>query len=154
LQTGQSPATLLERDGGGLPITDANGNTTNTGVILEGVHEDGTPNTTVVPYIYKYLPNAGGWGHFLTKPGIIEDSWVKFRELTLVYNFPATLVSKTKVFQELSLSITARDLFYIYSSLPDHINPEGTMGAGDAQGFEWGSLPGTRSFSFGISVRF
>jgi hypothetical protein len=154
LQTGQSPETLLERDGGGLPFTDANGNTSNTGVILPGVHEDGTPNTTVVSYYYKYMPNDGGWGHFLSKPGIIEDTWVKFREVTLSYDFPSKLMSKTKVFQELSLSFTARDLFYIYSSVPDHINPEGTLGAGDAQGFEWGSMPGVRSFSIGINAKF
>lgn len=154
LQTGQSPETLLERDGGGLPYTDANGNTSNIGVILPGVHADGTPNNTVVHYYYKYMPNAGGWGHFLSKPGIVEDTWVKFREVVLTYTFPQHILGRQKVFRELTLAFTARDLFYIYSSVPDRINPEGLMGAGDAQGFEWASLPGVRSFSFGINARF
>jgi len=154
LQTGQSPETLTERDGGGLPYTDAQGNTSNTGVILPGVHADGTPNTTVVSYIYKYMPNAGGWGHFLSKPGIVEDTWVKFREVTLAYHFPEKLVKNLKIFQDLSATFTCRDLFYIYTTVPDHINPEGILGAGNAQGLEWGSLPGTRSFSFGINARF
>lgn len=154
LQTGQSPETLLERDGGGLPFTDTQGNTSNTGVILPGVHADGTPNNTVVSYYYKYLPNAGGWGHFLSRPGIVENTWVKFREVTLSYSLPQKILSKQKVLRELSLLFTARDLFYIYTTLPDDINPEGTLGAGDAQGFEWGSLPGVRSFSFGINARF
>ncbi|MEP7129222.1 MAG: SusC/RagA family TonB-linked outer membrane protein, partial [Chitinophagales bacterium] len=154
LQTGQSPETLTERDGDGLPFTDAEGNESNTGVILPGVHEDGTPNETIVHYYYKYLPNAGGWGHFLSAPGIVEDTWVKFREVTLSYSLPSRLVNRQKVFQELSLSITGRDLFYIYTTVPDNINPEGLMGAGDAQGFEWASLPGTRSFSFAINARF
>ncbi len=154
LQTGQSPETLLERDGGGLPYTDASGNTSNTGVILEGVHEDGTPNTTVVPYYYKYMPNDGGWGHFNSKPGIVENTWVKFREAGLSYTVPGKIIGKQKIVRELTVSVTLRDLFYIYSTLPDNINPEGTMGAGDAQGFEWASLPGVRSFSFGISARF
>lgn len=154
LQTGQSPETLLERDGGGLPFTDAQGNTTNTGVILEGVHADGTPNTTVVSYYYKYLPNAGGWGHFLSTPGIVENTWVKFREATLSYTLPEKFLSKQKILREFSLSFTARDLFYIYTTLPDNINPEGIRGAGDAQAFEWASLPGVRSFSFGINARF
>jgi iron complex outermembrane receptor protein len=65
LQTGQSPATLDEREGNGLPYTDPAGNTSNIGVILPGVHADGTPNTTVVHYYYKYMPNAGGLGPFL-----------------------------------------------------------------------------------------
>ncbi|MFZ4399548.1 MAG: SusC/RagA family TonB-linked outer membrane protein [Bacteroidales bacterium] len=154
LQTGQSPETLLERDGGGLPYTDPSGHTSNVGVILPGVHADGTPNTTVVHYYYKYMPNAGGWGHLISTPGILENTWVKCREISLSYTMPASLVKKTKVFQELTFSIVGRDLFYIYTTLPDNINPEGVLGAGDAQGFEWASMPGTRSFSFQINAKF
>jgi iron complex outermembrane receptor protein len=63
-------------------------------------------------------------------------------------------MDKSKVFQSLTLSIVGRDLFYIYSSLPDKINPEGIMGSGNAQGFEWASMPGTRSITFGVSASF
>jgi iron complex outermembrane receptor protein len=154
LQTGQSPETLLEREGGGLPYTDPDGNTSNIGITLEGVYEDGTPNEKVVHYYYKYLPNAGGWGKFLSTPGILENSWVKMREISLTYALPYKIIKKTKVFQGLTLSIVGRDLFYLYSSLPDNINPEGIMGTGNAQGFEWGSMPGTMSFTFGISASF
>lgn len=154
LQTGQSPETLLEREGGGLPYTDPEGNTSNVGVVLDGVYEDGTPNDKVVHYYYKYLPNAGGWGKFLSTPGIVENSWVKMREVSLSYTIPEKLIRKTKVFQKLTLSIVGRDLFYIYTTLPDKINPEGIMGSGNAQGFEWASMPSTRSFTFGISASF
>ncbi|MEI6575945.1 MAG: SusC/RagA family TonB-linked outer membrane protein [Bacteroidota bacterium] len=154
LQTGQSPETLLERDGGGLPYTDPAGNTSNIGVVLPGVHADGTPNTTVVHYYYKYMPNAGGWGHFLTTPGIVENTWVKLREVSLSYTLPAELLKKQKIFQSLSLSLTGRDLFYLYTTLPDKINPEGILGSGNAQGFEWASYPGTRSVIFGINASF
>ncbi len=154
LQTGQSPETLREREGGGLPYTDPDGNTSNIGIILDGVHQDGTPNTTVVHYYYKYLPNAGGWGKFISTPGIVENTWVKMRELSLAYTIPGKFIEKTKVFQNLTLSLTGRDLFYIYTTLPDKINPEGIMGAGNAQGFEWASLPGSRSFVFGLSASF
>ena len=154
LQTGQSPETLKERQGGGLPYTDPDGNTSNIGIILEGVHEDGTPNTTVVHYYYKYLPNAGGWGKIISTPGIIENTWVKMREITLSYSLPHKLAERTRVFQNLTLTLTGRDLFYIYSTLPDKINPEGIMGSGNAQGFEWASFPGTRSFIIGISAAF
>ena len=154
LQTGLSPETLKERDGGGLPYTDPDGNTSNIGVILDGVYEDGTPNDKVVHYYYKYLPNAGGWGKFLSTPGVIENSWVKMREIAISYQVPLNIMSWTKVFQKLTLSVVGRDLFYIYSSLPDNINPEGIMGSGNAQGFEWASLPASRSFTFGISASF
>ncbi len=154
LQTGQSPETLLEREGGGLPYTDPAGNTSNIGVILPGVYADGTPNDKVVHYYYKYLPNAGGWGKLLSTPGILENSWIKMREISLSYSFQSKIMEKLKIFKNLTLSVVGRDLFYIYSSLPDKINPEGIMGSGNAQGFEWASLPGTLSLTFGITAAF
>jgi iron complex outermembrane recepter protein len=154
LQTGQSPETLLEREGGGLPYTDPSGKTSNIGVILDGVYADGTPNNKVVHYYYKYLPNAGGWGKLLSTPGILENTWVKMREISLSYTFQNRLIEKLRVFKELTLSVVGRDLFYIYTTLPDKINPEGIMGSGNAQGFEWASLPGTMSLTFGITASF
>ncbi len=154
LQTGQSPETLVERDGGGLPYTDPEGNTTNVGVILPGVYEDGEANDKVVHYYYKYMPNAGGWGKVISTPGIVENTWIKCREIALEYRLPKEIARKTKVFQELTFSIVGRDLFYIYSTVPDNINPEGIMGSGNAQGFEWSAYPGTRSFIFGIQAKF
>jgi iron complex outermembrane recepter protein len=154
LQAGLSPETLKEREGGGLPYTDPDGNIRNVGIILDGVYADGSPNDKVVHYYYKYLPNAGGWGKFISTPGIIENTWVKMREISLSYTVPPKVVEKTKVFQNLTLSIAGRDLFYIYTTLPDKINPEGIMGSGNAQGFEWASLPGTRSVTFGVTASF
>ncbi|MCF8366595.1 MAG: SusC/RagA family TonB-linked outer membrane protein [Bacteroidales bacterium] len=154
LQTGQAPETLLERDGGGLPYTDEDGETRNVGVILPGVYEDGTTNDKVVHYYFKYMPNAGGWGKFLSTPGIIENSWIKMREISLSYNIPASFIEKTKIFQSLAINLVGRNLFYIYTTLPNHINPEGLLGSGNAQGLEWASYPGTRSFSFGITASF
>jgi iron complex outermembrane recepter protein len=154
LQSGQSPETLIEREGGGLPYTDPDGNTSNIGIVLDGVYADGTPNKKVVHYYYKYLPNAGGWGKVISTPGIIENTWVKMREVSLSYTIPQKFLNKTKIFQSLKLSIVARNLFYIYTTLPDKINPEGIMGSGNAQGFEWASMPSSRSITFGVSASF
>jgi len=154
LQTGQSPETLLERDGGGLPYTDPEGNERNIGVILPGVYSNGQPNDKVVHYFYKYLPNAGGWGKILTAPGILDNTWLKMREVALTYDFPSNQVKKLRFFQDLKLSIVGRDLFYIYSSLPDNVNPEGISGSGNAQGLEWASFPSMRSISFRITSNF
>ncbi|MFT6018871.1 MAG: iron complex outermembrane receptor protein, partial [Saprospiraceae bacterium] len=154
LQNGQSPATLVEREGGGLPYTDPEGNLRNIGVILDGVHADGSQNEEVVHYLFKYIPNSGGWGNWLTTPGVLENSWVKLREVALTYQVPSKFTAKTKVFQSLTVSLVGRDLFYIYTSLPDNINPEGSNGSGDAQGLEWAAYPGTRSFGFSLNAGF
>lgn len=154
LQTGQSPETLYERDGNGLPYTTPDGNTKNVGVILPGVLSNGTPNTQVVHYYHKYLPNAGGWGKILTTPGIMENTWVKLREFSLNYNFSNQLMERTKFVHGLSISLVGRDLFYFYTSLPDNINPEGISGSGNAQGLEWASFPSMRSISLRVAAKF
>ncbi len=155
LQTGQSPETLKERlYEEGLPFTDPSGKTSNIGVVLDGVYADGTVNDKTVHYYFKYIGNTGGWGRYITTPGIMENTWVKMREIVLAYQVPEKLRKKTKVFQDLTISLTGRDLFYIYTSLPDRINPEGSNGAGNAQGLEWASFPSTRSFAIGVNASF
>ncbi len=154
LQNGQSPETLIERQGGGLPFTDPDGNVRNVGIILPGVHADGSPNTEVVHYLFKYIPNSGGWGRWPTRPGIVENTYVKIRELSLSYEVKPVFLDRIKVFQELTLSLVGRDLGYLYTTLPDRINPEGINGSGNAQGIEWAAFPGIRSFGFSINARF
>ncbi|MDP4185952.1 MAG: SusC/RagA family TonB-linked outer membrane protein [Bacteroidota bacterium] len=159
MQQGQGVATLRERDGGGLPYTTPDGTQTKWGVILPGVYPDGTVNTTVVHYYYKYMqygvwssgPDGSNWIH---SSGVLTDTWFKMRELSINYMLPDNLVKKTKVFQSASVSLVGRDLFYIYSSLPANINPEGVNGAGNAQGIEFGSLPNCRTLGFQVRLSF
>lgn len=158
MQTGQSLESLYEREGNGIPLYDSNGNFLgNYGVVLPGVYVDpetgdATVNENVVHYYYKYMPNFGGWGNYITTLGIVNNTWIKMREITISYNLPKKWLEKSKVFQTASLSLTGRDLFYIYKNLPDNINPEGTLGSGNAQGLEYGSYPMTRSFLFSLRV--
>ncbi len=158
MQTGQSLETLYERDGNGLPYYDANGNFLgNYGVILPGycintATGETSENDNVVHYYYKYMPNFGGWGNYLTTPGIVENTWIKMREISLTYDIPERLLEKQNLFKRASISLVGRDLFYFYKTLPDNINPEGTQGSGNAQGLEYASYPGTRSFMFNLKV--
>lgn len=154
LQTGQSPETLIERDGGGLPYSDPAGNTRNVGVILPGVYENGVQNDKVVHYYHKYLPNAGGWGRILTTPGILDNTWVKMREVSLSYDVPNKTTKSLRLFSDMKLSLVGRDLFFLYASLPDNVNPEGVSGSGNAQGLEWAALPSMRGISFRLSTKF
>ena len=158
MQTGQSPETLLEREGGGYDYYDANGNFIGKyGVKLPGYCIDTETgeayvNDNVVHYLYKYMPNFGGWGNYLTTPGIVENTWIKMREISITYDFPRKLLDKQNFFKQASISLVGRDLFYFYKTLPDNINPEGTIGSGNAQGLEYGSYPGTRSIMLSLKV--
>ncbi|WP_280743026.1 MULTISPECIES: SusC/RagA family TonB-linked outer membrane protein [unclassified Parabacteroides] len=155
LSSGLSPETLYERNGGGLPYTYSDGTTANHGIVMDGVLADGTPNTHVVHYAWKY-GQLGSWGAGnLTTPSILENNWVKMNEITISYDLPQDWVKRLKIFQSLSLMASGRDLFYIYSSLPDNLNPAAlSNSAGNAQGLEFGALPGMRTFSFTLKAGF
>lgn len=160
MSQGQAPETLKERNGGGLPYTSPDGKTSNIGVILPGVFPDGTINDNVVHYYYKYMQN-GVWSSsgihgsdWLDKTSIFKDNYVKLREVTINYQIPQNFIQKTKIFQAATVSLVGRDLFYLYSSLPDNINPEGMNGVGNAQGIEFASLPSFRSLGFQIRLSF
>ncbi|MEO8764034.1 MAG: SusC/RagA family TonB-linked outer membrane protein [Ginsengibacter sp.] len=160
MSQGQAPETLKERNGGGLPYTSPDGTTSNTGVLLPGVFPDGTVNTNVVHYYYKYMrygvwSSSGiGGSDWLDKTSIFKDNYVKMREISINYSLPAKFVQRSKVFQGATVSLVGRDLFYIYSSLPDNINPEGVNGVGNAQGIEFASLPSFRSLGFQVRLSF
>ncbi len=153
---GKAPETLLERNGGGLPFTYPDGTTANDGVILDGVFADGTKNTDVVSYMYKYAGQYQAWSNvdMPRSNAVFENTWIKCREVSLTYDLPTTVAQKTKVFQGLSFSLIGRDLFYFYKTLPDNMNPEGMSGVGNLQGLQWASMPGTRSYGFSIKAKF
>ncbi|CAL1519860.1 SusC/RagA family TonB-linked outer membrane protein [Chitinophaga sp. MM2321] len=164
MQQGQAPETLKERDGGGLAYTTPDGTKTNWGVVLPGVFPDGKVNDNVVHYYYKYMA-YGVWSStdlgggikgsdWIDKSSIFTNTWVKMREISVNYQVPERIVRKAKIFQAASLTLVGRDLFYIYTTLPDHINPEGVNGAGNAQGLEFMSLPSFRSLGFQVRVSF
>ncbi len=108
------------------------------------------------------MPNYGGWGNIISTPGIVENTWIKMRELSLTYDFPLDRWAKKReqlgkgdngfFFKKASISLVGRDLFYFFKTLPDNINPEGTQGSGNAQGLEYASYPGTRSFMLSFKV--
>ncbi|HXB45493.1 MAG TPA: hypothetical protein VNV85_15615, partial [Puia sp.] len=157
---GEAPETVRERDGHGLPYTFPDGSTANVGVILPGVTVDAgghvTKNTAVVNSWWKYAGNYQSWDNLpiVRSNSIFTNSWGKLRELNLTYRLPNAVVSSTKIFQSLSLSLIGRDLFYLFTKLPDRLNPEGLSGTTNVQGIQFAELPGVRSFGFSIKAGF
>ncbi|TKC03725.1 SusC/RagA family TonB-linked outer membrane protein [Pedobacter frigoris] len=161
--SGTIKETLKERNGGGLPYTYPDGTTANVGVDFGGVlvTRDNTgkilsttPNTDVVHYLWYYAGTYSAWNHLgrPTSASVFENSWLKMREIALTYRVPQKLMQKTKVLQSLSVSLIGRDLFYIFTTIPKGLNPEGVNGIGNIQGIEYSSMPRVRSFGFSIKT--
>jgi len=155
MSEGLAPETLKERDGGGLPYTYPDGTTANHGVILDGVYADGKPNKDVVQYMYKYPGQYAAWSNVPMPRSncIFTNSWGKLRELTLTYSVPSKIVKRTKVLQGLDIAFVGRNLFYLFTTLPDNLNPEAINGIGNGQGIQWAEFPGTRDLGFQLKLK-
>lgn len=102
---------------------------------------------------FNYISNS--WGN-----GIVNDDWfsevnyIALRNITLSYNFPTSIARKIKA-STLGVSLNARNLCYLYNSLPNHLNPESFRGTSSTESYRERSFsPYTASYTFTLSVGF
>lgn len=120
-----------------------------TGVIAQGVHEDGSINTINVP-AYNYYPQLAS---NISALSVVNGSFIKFRQLTLGY----TIIpkgSKMKFIQAIAVDITGRNLFTLlkYSK---NIDPESQFSPNlTYAGIEGASLPAVRTLGLNINFKF
>jgi len=154
---GLTEETLKYRDTehGGLTYTEtlADGTTRerHDGLILPGVKADGTPNDIIISaYNYYSSFNGGDMWNFWQPDKIKENSYVKFREMAVTYTLPAKWSRQLRL-QKLAIAFTARNLFYLYKTIPN-IDAESAL---STTGWVEGSnFPSTRSLGFKINVSF
>ena len=156
LGNGLSEETLKYRDTahGGLTWTEelSDGTTRerHDGLILPGVKADGTPNDKIIS-AYNYYnsfihDSSNNWQPDL----IMDNNYIKFREMALGYTFPKRISNQLKM-QKLTLSLTARNLLYLYKSVP-HIDSEAMLGT--SSWIENTNYPTSRTFGFKVNVSF
>lgn len=83
---------------------------------------------------------------------IYDAGFVKLREITLGYNVPSDLLSKTFI-SKANVSFVARNLWLIHSNV-DNIDPESSYNASNAQGLDFFAMPQTTSFGFNVNLTF
>lgn len=127
------------------------------GIVLDGMKEvNSGGNITYVKndviisapdYYQTYINDLGtSW----PPDRLFKNDYIKLRELSLEYSLPKKVSNMLKL-QKLSLTAAARNLGYLYKTLPN-VDPEGALGA---QGYIENSFyPSIRSFSFGVNVSF
>ncbi len=116
------------------------------GVEVSGVNDDGDAISSTV--------SAQNYYSELFKVSalhVYDADFIKFRSLSLTYNFPASVL-KNKV-QGLSISLVGRNLFYIMKKT-DNIDPESNYNNSNAQGLEYASLPTVKTYGVNINVKF
>jgi len=166
---GAFESTLFGRsaDFGGLPRKDASGAViANDGIIPDGVFAKGTiiNNINVGGLTYQEAADKGyvqpvsariyyarltQWSTGIREYSTFENSWVALREVSLGYTLPKKFTDKIN-FKQVNVGVTARNLMYIYNSLPDHLNPEGLFNNSAGAFAEYGGMPYVRTFAFSV----
>jgi len=120
------------------------------GLILEGVTEDGSPNTKRVAgddyavYGYGQNPNAAF---------IYDATYIKLREVVISYSLPSKLMARYNWIQGATFSIVGSNLWIISKDLP-HADPEASQSSGNIQGWQSGVMPSVRNVGFSINLQF
>ena len=146
LATGLYPETAGLNDKGN-PLR--NSNADGGGIIRQGVDAAGKPNavrasaTNYGAYGYRYSPAAAF---------VYDASYIKLRELVITYSVPSKIVSKTKIFKGLDISLIGRNLWIIDKKIP-YADPEDGISSGNVQGYQVGSYPTVRSFGFNLKFK-
>lgn len=157
--------------------SDTNGRTYTDGVIPEGVFADGQMVTApggnqvdVGGMTYKEAFEAGyvepthaGFYQYFTNSwgqGVVNDSWfnelsyIALRNISIGYTLPKKVAQSLKA-QNLYIGLNARNLGYLYNTMPNKMNPESLRGTtSDASFLQRSVIPNTATYTFTLSVDF
>lgn len=180
---GWTESSLAYRDAehGGLTWTSkfpggSNGITYHDGVVMDGVFAPGTKATGIDGKQYDlsgmthqqaidagiiepthaatYHTYRNDWG-----AGVINDDWVSelsylaLRDVTLSYRMPQFIAKKVRA-KSLMLSFSARNLCYLYNSLPNDVHPESVRGNRSSEFRIRGYEPYVQNFTFTVNAEF
>jgi hypothetical protein len=120
------------------------------GLILEGVMEDGTANTTrVAGNDYRVF----GWSQNPNAAFVYDASYVKLREVVLSYSIPERIMDKANWINGATFSLVGGNLWILHKNLP-HADPEMSQSSGNIQGWQSGVMPATRNVGLTVNLQF
>lgn len=123
----------------------------NATYVFEGIDEaTGQANTigvTAQNYYQKICDNN------IAEEFVYDASFIKLREISLSYTFPAKLLSPLKIVKGATVSVVARNLWTIMKHT-DNIDPESAYNNSNGQGLELNGYPYTRSVGFNVNLKF
>ncbi|MCK0156439.1 SusC/RagA family TonB-linked outer membrane protein [Cellulophaga sp. F20128] len=127
------------------------------GVINKGVVNTGTEDNPVyvqndkILSVYEYnLIYINDLGTDYAPDGLYKNDYIKLRELAVSYSLPGDFINKMGL-QKLSVSLTARNLLYVYKTIP---NVDAESALGTDSWVEDSAYPSPVSVGFGLNVSF
>ena len=116
------------------------------GVVVQGIDiATGQPNTTAIT-AEQYYHNLFGY----TERYVYDAGYVKFRELRLSYNLPASWANRIMGAHGATIAFTGRNL-KMWTNVPN-IDPEFAYSSRNDQGIEVNMSPNPRSIGFNLRI--
>ncbi|CDF79695.1 TonB-dependent receptor [Formosa agariphila KMM 3901] len=126
-----------------------------TGLVVSGI-DDATGEaftTTVAPEnLRTYYGLIAAESSGISEEFVYSTDFVKFRELSLSYNFPKKALDKIFI-NDIRISLIARNLFFFYRAI-DNVDPEASLNNLNSQGIERFGVPSTKSYGFSMNFKF
>jgi len=120
------------------------------GVILEGVDQDGNPNTVrVTAEDFRLF----GWARNPNSGFIYDAGYVKLRQFVVSYSLPANVLGDGFI-RGATFSLVGSNLWIISKDLPDADPEAGTTASNLGQGWQSGVMPTTRNFGLTVNINF
>lgn len=156
---------------GGVARTDSySGNTVYNGVLPDAVFAPGEKSPingsdiggmtfkeayakNLVPSwaVQEYYNETFGWGQFFDAGAASKLSWIMLREISLGYQLPKAFISKAKL-KGATVRFTARNLGYLYNSLPANQNPESLQSNNPFNPVITGAVPYSRNWALSLNI--
>ena len=122
-----------------------------TPYLFDGVYEDGKQNTTYVS-AQDYWGLSGKYSAW--EGYVLDASFLKLREVSLVYTFNKEMIERTKFISRLEISVYGRNLWTYAPKFP-HLDPEQNLtGVSNARGLEFGIQPVPRTLGATLKASF
>jgi TonB-linked SusC/RagA family outer membrane protein len=127
-------------------------------VFPNSAYNDGTgkivENTTVMTREAEY--DLWVTHYRVISENFTVPAWfIKLRDVNLSYNFPAPLITKTKVFGAASIAVYGRNLFTIIDSKNDFVDPEFSFTTGNGLGISNTlQTPPVRQYGVNVNLTF
>ncbi|MBK6265230.1 SusC/RagA family TonB-linked outer membrane protein [Marivirga sp. S37H4] len=128
-----------------------------SGLVFNGVNEViGNEGDTSYVNNNFVVDNESFWSSFSlfgdTELGLVDASFIKLREVSLGYALPKSILERTP-FGSVYASVVGRNLWL--NTPNPYIDPEVSMfGAADNQGYEYATIPSTKSWGFNLKFTF
>jgi TonB-linked SusC/RagA family outer membrane protein len=121
-------------------------------------YDDGSGKFVVNNDVYVREPEYTIWvDHYrlITENFTVPAWFIKLRDVNLSYNVPQTVVSRTKIFSNISLALYGRNLFTIVDSQNTFSDPEYSFTTGNGLGVaNTGQTPPVRQYGINLNVTF